>query len=307
MVDNYEVKKVNSFFDKYWVSKKSILLFFENYEKWIIREIKNNISNRAFENLFFRNFYFLIKNKKIELFLVSLIFLLKNKDKIFFLLNNYHYELIFRDYLEWKIIFRKEIYHILEENILYINKLNLKYENWISKLYNLNVFSINYWTNIKEINLNISIYNNELDIQDYQNSISINISSWTENIYNLSFYMSKDNLLISNLQFFKWSSKYIIISRYSKTLLYVLLQILNRLRIKNIISFSNENHPCKYHKISGWFKGDYNNILKNIWMKLDVDWYLYWNLDNLKIKGLNYFIKQNIDYNIKDIYKVLKI
>lgn len=42
-------------------------------------------------------------------------------------------------------------------------------------------------------------------------------------------------------------------------------------------------------------------------MYLEEDWYLHWNINNLWIKWLNHFIKQNINYNIESIYKSLKI
>lgn len=304
-IDN--VLKVQKFFEKEKLSKKSILLVFEVFEKGIIRKIKDSISSRAFENLFFRQFYFLIKNNKIELFIEGLNFLINNKKLIIKLLNYYHYELIFRDYLEWKIIFRNEIYSFLEENIQEINKLNLKFNKWISELYRLNLFTINSWNKKIDIYLKMDVLNNELDLQDWQNSISLNIYTRNKKIFNLSFYIWKDTILISNVQWMIGVKKYNFISSYSKILLYILLHIAIKLNILTIISFSNKNHPCKFHNLNEWFRWDYDNILKNIWMELKNDWYLHWNINNLEVKWLNVFVKENIDYNIENIYKVLKI
>lgn len=298
---------IKYFFDQNWISKKSILSIFEKYEKWIIIEIKNSISIRAFENLFFRQFYFLARNWKFELFLESMNYLINNKDIIIYLLNNYHYELIFRDYLEERIIFRKELFNILKENLNIGIVYNKQYKDWYYNLYSVNLLNINSWNIYKTIDFNLWIYDNSSDIQDMQSSISLNITSWNIKIYNLSFYYNWNNIFISNLQFFKWSNNFIITNRYHKILFYILLEITKKIWIKEIISFSNQNHPCKYHEINNWFKWDYDNICKNIWMKLWQDWYLYWEIDELEVKWLNIFIKENIDYNIQNIFNILKI
>lgn len=296
---------VKKFFDKYWLSKNSILFFFKILDKWLIDYLKENISDRAFQNLFFRQFYFLIEKNKIDLFIISFNFLIRNKKQIIFLLANYHYELIFREYLDNKIIFRYEIYNILIQNIEYIKKLDLKYEKWIYILYTLNLISLNIWSCFKDISLNIQFFDNSIDASDSVNWITLSIYDWNIEFFSVSFYVWKGNLIISNIQLFSYDDIYII--KPHKILLYTLLKIWKRLGIEKVISFSNENHPCKYHTINNWFKWNYNNILKNIWMNFIQDNYLYWNLCNLEVKWLNMFIKENIDYNLENIFKFLKI
>lgn len=297
---------VNKFFDKYWLSEKTILLFFETLDRWFINHIRNNISDITFKNLFFREFYFLIKTNKINLFIQSYCFLLQNKKQIIFLLNNYHNELNFRNYLDNKIIFRYEIYNILKENVKFIRKLNLSFEEWISTVYSLNLLSINWWNYIKNIFFKIQFFDNSIDVTDLVNGITLSIFDWNIKLLGLTIYIWSTEILISNIQIFSNCTDFFII-KPRKILLYILIEITKRLWIKKLVSFSNQNHPCKNHTENNWFNWDYNNILKSIWMFYDNDWYFYWNIQEIQIKWLNNLIKENVDFNFNNIYSILKI
>jgi len=74
------------------------------------------LSERAYNNLLFRQFYFLLKNNEYDRFIQSVVYLKVNESRILELIKQYHYELIFRDFTDGGILFRFEIYDILEQN-----------------------------------------------------------------------------------------------------------------------------------------------------------------------------------------------
>ena len=286
------------------VSKDTLELCCDYFYKDIVIVYKENIPQDAFENLFHRQLYHLAKNKEYELFFESVVYLVNFRENIFKLLKYFHYELIWRDYREWKIVFRIEIYDTLLSHIF---PLTHNIERFKSLDFRLPIYDIYIWKHKKEIFLQFWIYHTTGDVQDVKNALSLQILSWNDLIYNLSFYVWKEKIFISNIQSWKWARDFLIIEKYSKILLYTLLKIAKENSIETIFSFSNSNHPCKYHQDNIWFKWDYNNILASIGMKESSNWYMYGKTCELNVKNINIFIQENLDKSIPVLYKYFRL
>lgn len=298
------LKNIEKYFENNF-TKQWLLKYFEIENKWIIKNIFENTNKRTFNSLFFNLFFDLIKKKNFLKFRESELFLANNFDKLMLLLNNYHYEMIFTNDNDSKTIFRNEIYDILEYNLSFVkDNYEVKDDNWFTKLYELNLFSINNWLNKEDINLEIRYYDNNLDVQDYQNWFVLAVTTWEKVIYTLWFYLWKNEILVSNIQWHKDSKDYSMVRSYSKILIYLLILIWKKINIDNLLLFTNKNHPCKNHNINKGFKGDYDNIWKNIWLKTN-DNYFKWKLSDIKQNNINNIIKWNIDFEVKKIYNAL--
>ena len=197
-------------------------------------------------------------------------FLQKNFSLLEILFKNYHYELLLCDET---LFFRKEMYPILEQHIHILQTSFSSFMHTQKSLFSFPLFSIQHKQTTIPLGVKMCIFDEKYDIQDGVNAFSLRISTPSEDIYNVSFYLSNETLLLTNIQFLKGKNDFLIIMRYSKILMYLVLKIAEKMKIKKIISFSNQNHPCVHHTINDGFKGDYDNICNNIGMQKNENGY----------------------------------
>ena len=141
-----------------------------------------------------------------------------------------------------------------------------------------------------------------------ENSLAIWISIYKYQtkirLHNVCFYLWPDRIFISSVQNFKpyyreYNNKNIpSLHNYTFSLLKL---IWNRIGIRNIITYSDDNHCLSHEKNFYWI---YNNIFLKRWFKLnekkffvgDIDKLAYrnvWNSSFLKLKNnLNRFLKK---------------
>lgn len=291
------------------INNKTILLLVEVFAPSITRKIHDSISKRAFDNLYYRQLFFLIQQWKYQAFLNNIFYLSLNINDIIMLLEFYHYELILKDYEDSDFVFRAEIFHILIFHKNYLSRNNsLHNQDSLWTFLEIPLIAV-YKSTIESITISLAlqIFNQTNDFQDWANAITFSINDGSQRIYTLCFYIGENEILISNLQYWKWAKSYVIVERYSRILLYLLFKIFWKAPQKKLISFSNANHVCRHHTIHNGFHGDYDMILSTLGMKQDEEKYFSGALDNLKIPHINPFIAENIDVNLPLFKKLITI
>ncbi len=285
------------------VTNKIVIALLEMRIPGISKKLSEKLSRRAFENLLYRQLYFLLKNKEYTRFLDSINYLSSHIDLIIRLLERYHYEFIFRDYGDGSLIFREEVIATLTYHDDFRGSLAPSLRESVTYLSSFPLFSIvKNPTETLTISLAMKIFDEKNDFQDGMNAITLSVETPDQWIYTLCFYVGEEEILISNLQYWKWAKSYIIVERYSRVLLYLLLKIAKYLGKPQLRSFSNANHPCKHHDIHSGFRGDYDNICRSLGMNMESN-YFYAHFDTLHEPLINPFIRENIDENLSTIYR----
>lgn len=296
-----KLSKIYDLIQEKWIKKDSVFIFLDIFDRNLKRNFEENLDKKTFENLFFRQFFMMLKHNKKEQFLESFLNLLKYKNEIIFLCEKFHFELIIKDFQVWEQIFRIEIFEIL---LFHYEKYKNLLENWIQKLSKIPLFSIFDSEKFLNFDLVFHIFDKSLDMSDCSNWFTLSLFWDKKEIYAISFFIWENNILIWNIQWFL-NKKLENFINYKKVLLFSILEISKNLE-RSILWFSNKNHPCRFHKVWKWFCWDYDNILKNFWMdKLNKDYY-FWEKWNLEVKKLNEIIKQNISNNIDKFLIFLK-
>lgn len=301
-----KLSKIYDLIQEKWIRKDSFFVFLNILDKNLQNFFEKKLDKKTFENLFYRQFFMMLRHNKKEQFLESFINLLKYKNEIIFLCEKFHFELIFKDFQTWEQIFRIEIFEILFFHYeKYKNLLeNNNFENWIQKLSKIPIFSIFDSEKFINFDLVFQIFDKSLDMSDCSNWFTFSVFCNKKEIYAISFFIWEKDILISNIQGFTDKNLENLIN-YKKILLFLILEISKNLE-KNILWFSNQNHPCKFHTVWKWFCWDYDNIFKNFWMEKINENYYFWKEIDLEVKNLNEIIKQNISKNIDTFLIFLK-
>ncbi len=188
------------------------------------------------------------------------------------------------------LLFYDDIY----STYLYHNKLKSKIEKYIP-------YSVSFLK--KWIKFNISIWFSTITTwwdknQDFTNWINLSIYSNKQNFFTSSFYIGKDSIFISNLQYNK---KYFLNRKVRNIKLhriwilfaYLLWKKFNKERI---IWYSNKNHCCSFHP---WFYWQYDSFLK-WWKYINNNWFWeYYLINNLK----NKYLKERKVFNNYILFK----
>lgn len=299
-----KISKIYDIIQEKWIRKNSFFIFLNYIDENLENFFRENLNQKTFENLFFRQFFMILKHNKKEQFLQSFLNLLKYKKQIIDLAEKYHFELFIRDFQTSEQIFRIEIFDLfLKHYEKYKNLLeNKNFENWILKLEKIPLFQIFDWENFLTFNLVFQIFDKNLDTSDCSNWFTCSIYFEDEESYGISFFIWNDKILVSSIQWFYSLKDSSNLMKFNKILLFTILEISKKLN-KNILGFSNKNHPCRFHTVGKGFCWDYDNIFESIWMeKMDENYY-FWKFEKLKVKNMNEIIKANVEYNLKNITK----
>lgn len=302
-----KLSKIYDLIQEKWIRKDSFFVFLNLVDKNLQNFFEENLDKKTFENLFYRQFFMMLDHNKKEQFLESFLNLLKYKNEIVFLCEKFHFELIFRDFQAWEQIFRIEIFDILLYHYeKYKNLLeNNNFENWVQRLLKIPIFQIFDWEKFVKFDLVFYIFDKYIDISDCSNWFIFSIYFEEKEVYRSSIFLWYNKILISSIQWFSIVKEWNYFGKFYKILLFIILEISKKLE-KNILWFSNKNHPCKFHTVWKGFSWDYDNIFENIWMKKKNESYYFWESFDLKIKNLNLIIKWNIEQNLDIFLSFLK-
>lgn len=291
-----------------WISNKSVIVLLELFIPGITKKLTTNLSERAYNNLLFRQFYFLLKNAEYQRFTQSVIYLKAHQSRIFELLKYYHYEIIFRDFTDGWILFRFEMYDILEENLNHTLPIDANFIDGHANIYEVPLLDVYEWDKKNNIFLQIEMYDISSDCQLWINNLSFSIKTQDILIHTLRFYLWNEKIFIWDMQHWKNAKDYLSLEKkYYRIGLYLLLKIAQRLSIWEIMSFSNQLHPCRYHVDNGWFRWDYDNICHSLGMTGIQDGYFIGSIWDLNAKNINPFIQRTLDFHFENICKKLKI
>lgn len=291
-----------------WISNKWVILLLELFIPGITQKLTVELSERAYNNLLFRQFYFLLKNGEYHRFIQSVVFLKAHESRILELLRHYHYELIFRDFTDGGILFRFEMYDILEQNLIHIGHIPVNFIDGHSNIYEVPLLDIYDWNDKKNIFLQIEMYDTSSDCQLWISNLSFSIKTQDTLIHTLRFYLWKESVFIGDMQHWKNAKDYLSLEKkYYRIGLYLLLKIIKKLNIIEVMSFSNRIHPCRYHFDNWGFRWDYDNICQSLWMIETNEWYFLASIWDLHSKNINPFIQRALDFHFENICKKLKI
>lgn len=291
-----------------WISNKTVIVLLELFIPGIVKKLSTELSERAHNNLLFRQFYFLLKNGEYQRFIQSVVYLKANQSRIFQLLQHYHYELIFRDFTDGGLLFRFEMYDILEQNLTRICNIPVNFVDGHASIYEVPLLDVYDGNEKKNIFLQIEMYDISSDCQLWISNLSFSIKTQDILIHTLRFYLWKERVFIGDLQHWKNAKDYLSLEKkYYRIGLYLLWKILNRLFIVEIMSFSNRIHPCRYHFDNGGFRWDYDNICQSLGMTETEDGYFIASIEDLNAKNINPFIQRTLDFHFDNICKKLKI